>query len=95
MGESGPPIGSTVWVEHHRPESMGMMDAGVMFRLYDDGTHGDPVAGDGVYCYDDLGGEYGCHTSEAQPGEHRYEFYGMDHAGRESNHMTITVTITE
>ncbi len=95
MDEHGQWMEPTVWVEHHGPGAMGMMGSSSLFQLHDDGTHGDQVAGDGVYCYDDDTGQHGCHTAEAMPGEHHYEFYGMDEHGHESNHMIITVTITE
>ncbi len=95
LDESESHADATVWVEHHRPGMMGMMGSDAMFQLHDDGTHGDHVAGDGVYCYDDVDGEHGCHTSETALGEHRYEFHAMDHEGHESNHMTLTVTITD
>jgi len=63
------------------------------FLCYDDGTHGDPIPGDGVYCYDDTSEEYGCHRTDAQPGDYRYDFCGIDGDGHESNHMNLMVRL--
>lgn len=63
------------------------------FPCYDDGTHGDPMPGDGIYCFVDDGQEYGCHRADARPGEYHYEFCGFDQQGHESNRMTVRVSL--
>lgn len=88
-----PAFGHAVKVTYSRAGGHGSMMNGGRMTLYDDGTHGDHVPGDGVYCYEDMTGEYGCHGDNAHTGEHRYDFYGMDHRGGESNHMTVTVNV--
>lgn len=81
-------------VRFTRPMGMGMMGgAGGTFPLYDDGTHGDHVAGDHVHSYEDHDGEYGMHMSEAAMGAYHYDFYGRDDHGHESAHMTLVVTV--
>jgi hypothetical protein len=62
--------------------------------LYDDGTHGDRTPNDGVYCYEDDDGSFGLHMGNAAMGPYRYEFWGMDPDGHDSNHMDLTVTVT-
>jgi hypothetical protein len=88
--------GQMVWLEFDMPMGMGMMRHSDRVEIYDDGTHGDRIAGDGIYCLEDLAGNYGCHRADAEPGEYHYEFYGV-HAteGHETNHMQVTVTITD
>jgi hypothetical protein len=63
------------------------------FYCYDDGTHGDPVPGDGIYCFVDEMQQYGCHSADARPGEYRYEFCGFDQHGHESNRMEVRVNL--
>jgi hypothetical protein len=90
---SGPALGQTVRVGYQRPPGMsGMMGgaSGVM-TLYDDGTHGDPAPGDGIYCLEDDEGHYGFHMGTAQMGTYQYDFYGMHDDGHESNHMEVSV----
>jgi len=62
--------------------------------LYDDGTHGDPTPGDGIYCYEDTQGQYGFHMANSPMGQYHYEFFGIDHDDHHSNHMQVQVTIT-
>lgn len=88
---SAPAPGFAVWAEYDRPMGMGPLHG--KFPLYDDGTHGDPVAGDGVYCFEDVEGLYACHRNNAHHGDYHYQFYGMDHAGNETNRMGFTVHI--
>jgi hypothetical protein len=90
-----PAAGHTVHVGYERPGGHGAMMGGGNFTLYDDGTHGDHVAGDGLYCYEDFAGAYGCHAAGAPLGEHHWDFYGIDPMGGETNHMRVTVTVTE
>lgn len=87
--------GATVWMQYDRPMGMNMMRHAGRLQLYDDGTHGDRVAGDGLYCFEDFEGEYGCHSAQAKMGEYHYEFHGEHDDGHESNHMTVTVRITD
>jgi len=87
--------GATVWMQYDRPMGMGMMRHTGRIQLHDDGTHGDRVAGDGLYCLEDFEGRYGCHSASAEMGEYHYEFYGFHDDGHESNHMTVRVNIAE
>lgn len=91
-----PVAGGQVQVRYGLSGMMGHMD-GYMhlgeFPCYDDGTHGDPVPGDGIYCFVDEGQQYGCHRDGARPGEYRYEFCGFDQDGRESNRMDVRVNL--
>lgn len=87
----GPAHGYQVSVRYSRPG--GMMHNSGEFMMYDDGTHGDLVAGDGVYCYEDWDDEYGCAGEGMLPGEYHYDFFGMDHDGAHTNHMGVTVTL--
>lgn len=83
--------GGTVRVQHDNPG--GMMMGSPVFHLYDDGTHGDSVPGDGLYCFEDFQGQYGCHTKQAARGSHHYDFMGLDSQGHKSSQMRVTVTI--
>jgi hypothetical protein len=98
MSNGQPAPGQMVWLEFDRPMmgGNGMMRHTDRVQMYDDGTHGDRVAGDGIYCLEDFQGDYGCHRADAEPGEYHYEFYGV-HAtdGHETNHMQVQVTITD
>jgi hypothetical protein len=89
-----PAAGHAARVAYSRLNGHGSMMDGGRMTLYDDSTHGDRMAGDGLYCYEDFGGDYACHGDNAQLGQHRYDFYGMDHGGGESNHMMVTVDVT-
>ncbi len=86
--------GQMAWLEFDRPMGMGMMRHTDRVQMFDDGSHGDRVAGDGIYCLEDFKGDYGCHRADAETGEYNYEFYGEHQDGHESNHMTVKVTIT-
>lgn len=90
-----PAAGHAARVAYSRPNGHGSMMNGGRITLYDDGTHGDHVPGDGIYCYEDTAGDYGCHGENAPLGQHRYDFYGMDHQGAESNHVMVTVNVGE
>ena len=85
-------VGDQAHVRFERP--MGMMNPTGTMPLYDDGTHGDRVANDGVYCYEDADGSYGLHRMDAGMGRYRYEFWGTDPGGHDSNHMSLSVTVT-
>lgn len=90
--ENHPAPGYMVRVEYEMP-GMGMMRHHGTFMLHDDGTHGDLVPHDGLYCFEDSAGEYGCHRADAQPGEYHYDFCGVDPHGYESNRMRLDVTL--
>ncbi len=94
---SGNPIaGGQVQVRYGISGMMGHMNGYSYigeFYCYDDGTHGDPIPGDGIYCFDDSAQEYGCHAVGALPGEYHYEFCGFDQHGHESNRMDVTVNL--
>ncbi len=90
-----PAPGQVMQVRYERPQGMGMMNGPAIFELYDDGTHGDRIAGDGIYCQEDHEGAYGFHHAAARHGEYRYEYYGFHNAGLESNHHVITVTVAD
>lgn len=87
--------GLSLEVHFDRPMGMGMMGSGSgTFRLYDDGTHGDHVAGDHLFTYEDTDGAYGCHMGNAAPGEYHYDFVGQDDLGHRSNHTEVMVRLT-
>ena len=88
-----PATGMSMQVQYQRPQGMGMMNPNGTMMLYDDGTHGDPMPNDGTYCYEDWTGDYGCHTQDSPMGQYHYEFWGMDAAGHQSNHMAVDVTV--
>lgn len=85
--------GFEMWMRYEQPEAHGMMGTQGRARLFDDGTHGDPVAGDGIYCLDDDIGQIGCQRSDAPMGEYHYDFYGAGPHGDETNHCLVTVTV--
>jgi hypothetical protein len=58
---------------------------------YDDGTHGDDIAGDGIYHYMDPDDAIGCHGIDAPPGEYHYTFWCEDIYGQRSNTASVTV----
>lgn len=91
-----PVTGGQVQVRFGMYGMMGHMDGymhlGELY-CYDDGTHGDPAPGDGIYCFVDGGQEYGCHSRGARPGQYRYEFCGFDQHGHESNRLDVRVNL--
>lgn len=93
----GVPItGQTVRVAYEMPMGHGMMGrASGHFPLYDDGTHGDPTPGDGIYCYEDHVGQHGFHHPGAGHGNYHYDFFGLHPDGMETNHMTIDVVVQD
>jgi hypothetical protein len=90
MGPGGPVSGQSVTVRY---QQRGMMGGTREFHLYDDGTHGDQQAGDGVYCFEDVQFQYACNAQGMGPGTYHYEFFGMDHEGHHTNHVDVTVTL--
>lgn len=94
-GPNGAALGEHVQVQYQTPGGGmgGMMGGEGILYMYDDGTHGDPIAGDGIYCYEDEQGQYGFHMQNAAHGQYHYEFYGLDHVEQHTNHMNVVVTI--
>jgi len=88
-----PASGNSVIVRYTRPGGMMMTNQG-QFTLYDDGTHGDHIAGDGIYCFEDWDIQYGCAGYGMVAGDYHYEFYGQHGDGTQSNHMNVTVTLS-
>lgn len=74
---------------HHGGPMMGGFN-GTVF-CYDDGTHGDDIAGDGIYHFMDPDDEIGCHGYDATPGEYHYSFWCEDVYGQRSNVVDVTV----
>ena len=91
-----PALGQTVQVKYQWPGGMGMgmMNQQGIVTLYDDGTHGDWQAGDGIYCLEDLQHQAGFCGQGAPNGTYHYEFWGEHHAGQQSNHVDVSVTVT-
>lgn len=91
-----PVIGGQVQVRYGMSGMMGHMgDYRHLgeFYCFDDGTHGDSIPGDGIYCFVDGGQEYGCHRVGASPGEYHYEFCGYDQHDHESNRLDVVVNL--
>ncbi len=86
-----PALGHQVRIQFARPGGMHMHRG--EFRLYDDGTHGDYQAGDGIYCFEDDRWQYGCSGPGTGPGNYEYEFCGFHQGGGESNRVTVKVTL--
>jgi len=80
-------------MEYPDHSSGGMMDHRSTMLLHDDGTHGDPVAGDGTYCYLDTDGHIGPHGDGCPDGEYTYRFHGDDTSGHETNWVDCRVTV--
>jgi hypothetical protein len=74
---------------HHGGPMMGGF-TGTVF-CYDDGTHGDDIAGDGFYHFMDPDDYIGCHGIDAMPGEYHYSFWCEDVYGQRSNTATVTI----
>lgn len=95
---SNPGAGHYVYVHATPPGGMGGMGmwGSHQFQLWDDGTHGDPVAGDGVYCLEDFSGEHGFHHAGARHGEYHYEFWGAHRSDfAETNHIRRTIRVED
>lgn len=74
---------------HHGGPMMGGFRGTVL--CYDDGTHGDDIAGDGIYHFMDPDDDIGCHGINAPRGEYHYEFWCDDVFGQQSNVASITI----
>jgi hypothetical protein len=75
---------------HHGGPMMGGYNGTTL--CYDDGTHGDDVAGDGIYHFMDPDQNIGCHGIGAPPGEYHYSFWCEDIHGQRSNTASLTIT---
>ena len=82
-----------VQMEYPVHSSTGMMGHGSTVSMYDDGSHGDPVPGDGVYCYLDADGHIGPHDDDCPRGDYVYRFHGTDMLGHETNWIECRVTV--
>lgn len=82
--------GLQVMMQFRTPSMMGGMRSQMM---YDDGTHGDRVAGDGQYCYEDVNGNPGMHMQNAMMGNYNFEFYCENSKGDHSSHMNAWVDV--
>lgn len=74
---------------HHGGSMMGGFRGTVL--CYDDGTHGDDIAGDGIYHFMDPNDEIGCHGIRAPRGQYQYEFWCEDVYGQQSNVASVTI----
>jgi hypothetical protein len=88
-----PALGQTVQVKYQWPGGMGMMNRQGIVTLYDDGTHGDWQAGDGIYCLDDFQHQAGFCGQGAPNGTYHYEFWGQGPGGHHSNHVDVAVSV--
>ena len=75
--------------------SMGMMGSRSSVDCYDDGTHGDAVAGDGTYSYLDMDDHIGPHAEDCTQGEYVYSFHGTDMAGMHTNTVSCRISVRE
>jgi predicted small secreted protein len=83
----------SVQMDYSEHSSMGMMGRHLSVECYDDGTHGDAVAGDGMYSYMDVDGHVGPHYSSCVSGTYTYTFHGTDTLGRHTNSVECRVTV--
>ncbi len=88
-----PASGGVAYCRYDLPGGGRMMQRQGVFSMFDDGTHGDRIPGDGVYCYQDDRAEYGCHGEAAGAGEYHYEFWGQHQAYGETMHRQVTVIV--
>ncbi|MFN7970894.1 MAG: choice-of-anchor X domain-containing protein [Acidobacteriota bacterium] len=87
------PAGTSLatWVRYQTP--MMMMGEWREQMMFDDGTHGDMMAGDGEYCYEDHGEMAGMHGMGAAMGHYGFEFYCTDEAGNHGDHVPAWVNV--
>lgn len=76
-------------MNHHGGPMMGGFNGTV--DCYDDGTHGDDVAGDGIFHFMDPDEDVGCGGFAAPSGEYHYSFWCEDAQGQRSNTVSVTV----
>ena len=72
---------------------MGMMQNRSSVDCYDDGTHGDQVAGNGTYSLVDVDGHIGLHYEDCVSGTYVYTFHGLDTMGDHTNSLEWRVTV--
>ena len=83
--------GLTVWVKF---KGSSMMSTGSgMFQMYDDGTHGDRIPGDGEYCFENFNEAPRMHMGNAMSGHYTFEFYCQDSNGNHSSHNNAWVDV--
>jgi len=74
----------------------GMMNHMGEITLWDDGTHGDHVPGDGWYTMEDdmlqMMSMMGNHWNNIM-GSHEFQFYCLDEDGNESNHISAHLDV--
>ena len=81
----------TVWVKFSGPS---MMNPGSgMFQMYDDGSHGDRIPGDGEYCFENFNEAPRIHMGNAMSGHYTFEFYCQDSSGNHSMHNNAWVDV--
>lgn len=75
---------------------MGMMDHTVQVTMWDDGTHGDDIPGDGwIHMEDEMVDMMSLmgHGWNQIMGDYRFDIYCFDEEGNESNHISVHMTI--
>jgi len=83
----------TMYMDYPAHSSMGMMGYMDRVQLHDDGTHGDQIPGDGIYCYQDVDGHIGPHHDDCPSGEYHYTFHGTDIEGHDTNSIDCRVMV--
>lgn len=74
---------------HHHGGMMAAFNGTVL--CYDDGTHGDEIAGDGIYSFMDPDDDIGCGAFHAAAGEYHYSFWCEDVYGQRSNTVSLSI----
>jgi len=90
--EQGPRI-ARVQMEYRAHSGMGTMGSWSSVDCYDDGSHGDQVAGDGTYSYMDMDRHIGVHYQDCTSGEYRFVFHGTDLMENHTNSVVARVTV--
>lgn len=90
----GPAPGHAVQVEYDIP-GMGHRRRVGVFLLHDDGTQGDTIPHDGLYCYEDVSGEYACHGPGEHVGAYHYDFCGVQQDGARTERRRITTYLAQ
>jgi len=67
----------------------GIPSGGNPFKMYDDGTSGDRIAGDNIFSL------LIWITSQNSPGDYRFDFQAIDYSNLLSNSITHTITVIE
>jgi hypothetical protein len=82
-----------IQMDYTEHTAMGMMGNTMSVDCYDDGTHGDAVAGDGTYSYMDTDGHIGPQYQDCVAGQYVYSFHGTDTMGQQTNVVDCRVTV--